>query len=177
MTTLEENLEKEQIIYQQYFNDNLLKNESKKKTSTILLICGIIIIVFEFVINLLLIGGIGLGLTFSECEEIDEKERKECEEEFRKKDKKLTIAVQFIMPCLIITCIILCLCFSYNKKIIIINCICIIIKLSLFIGYLINLQYTQDKNGFGLISFLFLPEITSDICLLVNEIVKFTIKN
>ena len=177
MTTLEDKIENEQIIYQQYFNNNLLKNESKKRTSTILLICGIIIIVFEFFINLLLIAGIGAGLTFAECEEIDEKERKECEEYFRNKSYKLDDAYQFFKPCLIITCIILCLCFSYNKKIIIINCICIIIKLSLFIGYLINLQYTQDKNGFGLISFLFLPEITSDICLLVNEIVKFTIKN
>ena len=32
MTTLEDKIEKEQIIYQQFFNDNLLKNESKKKT-------------------------------------------------------------------------------------------------------------------------------------------------
>ena len=113
---------------------------------------------------------------FSECEG-DGEEYEKCEEELSKQDKKLNDAIQLIMPCLIFTCIILCLCFSYNKKIIIINCICIIIKLSLFIGYLINLQYTQDENGFGLISFLFLPEIISDICLLVNEIVKFKIKN
>ena len=31
MTTLDEKLEEEQIIYQQHFNDNLLKIESKKK--------------------------------------------------------------------------------------------------------------------------------------------------
>ena len=31
MTTLEDKLEQEQIIYQQNFNDNLLNNESKKK--------------------------------------------------------------------------------------------------------------------------------------------------
>ena len=30
MTTLEEKLEKEQLIYQQNYNENLLKNESKK---------------------------------------------------------------------------------------------------------------------------------------------------
>ena len=177
MTTLEDKIENEQIIYQQYFNNNLLKNESKKRTSTILLICGIIIIVFEFFINLLLIAGIGAGLTFAECEEIDEKERKECEEYFRNKSYKLDDAYQFFKPCLIITCIILCLCFSYNKKIIIINCICIIIKLFLFIGYLNNLQYTWEGYNFLSLFIIFLPEITSDICLLANEKLKFTIKN
>ncbi len=173
MTTLEEKLEKEQLIYQQNYNENLLKNESKKKLSKFLLICGIIIIVFEFILNLLIIGGIGAGLTFSECEGYGEIKQK-CEEDLRKKDKKLSIALLFIIPCLFITCIFICLCFSYNKKIIIINCICIIIKLSLFIGYLINLQYTQDN--FGLISFLILPEISSDICFIMSEKLKLTIK-
>ena len=174
-TLLEEKLEKEQKIYQQNFNDNLLKYESKKKASKFPLICGIIIIVFEIFLNFVLIAGIGLGLTFSECEENDKKE--ECEEDYRKKDNGLNNAVRFILPCLVITCIILCLCFSYNKKIIIINCIFIIIKFFLFIGYLVNLLYTQDENGFVLILFLLLIEISSDICILANEKLKFTIKN
>ena len=175
MNTLDEKLEEEQIIYQQYYNDNLLKNESKKKTRKIFLICGIIIVVFEIFLNFVLIVGIGLGISFAECEDIDEKKREECKKDYRNKDKKYNNAVEFSDPCFVITCIILCLCFCYNKKIIIINCICIVIKLSLFIGYLINLQYTQ--NNFILIPILLLIEISSDICFLVNEKIKFTIKN
>ena len=176
MTTLEDKLEQEQIIYQQNFNDNLLNNKSKKKTSKILLICGIIIIVFEIILNFFIVVGRGIGLGFSECEG-DGEEYEKCEEELSKQDKKLNDAIQLIMPCLIFTCIILCLCFSYNKKIIIINCICIIIKLFLFIGYLNNLQYTWEGYNFLSLFIIFLPEITSDICLLANEKLKFTIKN
>jgi len=175
MTTLNEKLEEEQIIYQQHFNDNLLKNESKKKTRKIFLICGIIIIVLENFLNFLVIMGMALGITFTECEEFKDEKREECEKYLSKKGKRLDNALKLIKPFLVITCIILSLCFCYNKKIIIINCICIVIKLSLFIGYLINLQYTQ--NNFILIPILLLIEISSDICFLVNEKIKFTIKN
>ena len=125
----------------------------------------------------MLIAGIGAGLTFRECEGEKDTKREECENDIRKKSKKLDNAVEFIKLYFVITCIILCLCFSYNKKIIIINCICILVKLSLFIGYLINLILMDSDNDFIIISILLLIEISSDICFLVNEKIKFTIKN
>ena len=120
--------------------------------------------------------GMALGITFTECEEFKDEKREECEKYLSKKGKRLDNALKLIKPFLVITCIILSLCFCYNKKIIIINCICIVIKLSLLIGFLINLHIKEEDN-FVLILILILFEISSDICFLVNEKIKFTIKN
>ena len=178
MTTLEEKLEKEQLIYQQNYNDNLLKNESKKKTKVIFTICGFIILIFEIIFNVWLIIGMLLGLGISgECDDDDWEKRKECEEQYKKDERKYCLALYFFFPCLFFTCIIMCLYNSYNKKIIVTNFICIIIKFFLYIGYLINLTSIWTKVEFLLLFILIFPEITSDLCFIISGIIKYLDKN
>ena len=169
---LNENLEGNQIFYQQNY-DKLLKNENQSNLRKILLCFGITIIVIEFIYHffLLILKTLGIGYK-GNCDEEDPIIREECLEESSKEHEKLDNAVRLVLPCLILTCIILCFLLSNNKKIIIINCICIIIKLFLYIGYLIKLSKFWDDGKLSFFMVFISLEVVSDICLIIYELKK-----
>lgn len=169
---LKDNLKEYQIFYQQNY-DQILKNEKQSNFRKILLCFGITIVAFEIIFNffLLILNALGIGYK-GNCDEDDLIKRKECEEESSKEHKKLDDAVRIALPCLILTYIILCLTVSNNKKINIINCICIIIKLFLYIEYLIKLSKFWDDGKLSFFIFFISLEIVSDICLIIFELLK-----
>ena len=178
MDTLNENLGDNQIIYQQYFNDNLLVNEKKKRTIIkILLICGIILVAIEIILHILLIFGMCLGfINAGDCTDYEGERREECEEEFRNDEKNFDTALRFIMPCLILSCIIVCLILGNNKKISIINCILITLKFFLYICFLVNVSKLWTKDKYIPILICISLEIAPDLCLIIREILKIDLK-
>ena len=129
------------------------------------------------ILNFFLIIGVGLGLGISgECDYEDDEERRRCEEDSKKDDKKYENALGFVFPYIIISSITIFLGFSYNKKLIILNYFCILIKISLYIGYSIYLSKVMDDGG-GYIILIILPEIISDILFFMNGILKSNIKS
>ena len=174
---LNENFQQNQLIYQQNLNENFLKNEKKKKKTICLLICGIIFFSIEMILNFFLIIGLSIGIGFSgECDYEEYEDRKRCEEDYKKDEKKLNDALVFVLPYIIISSITIFLGISYNKKLIILNYFCILIKISLYIVYSICLSEVMDDGG-GYIILMILPEIISDILFFMNGILKSNIKS
>ena len=178
MNTLDGNLQENQLIYQQNFNENFLKNEKKKKYSMCLLVCGIVFSSIEAIIHFLIIIGLAMGIGFAgECDYEDEEKIKKCEKEAKIKEKKLGNALKFVIPILAISSIVIFLGVIYNKKFIILNFICILIKISLFIGYIIYIdKLWEDEDNSDYMFFMIFPEVISDIFFLVNAILICFIK-
>ena len=129
------------------------------------------------ILNFFLIIGLSIGIGLSgECDYDDDEERRRCEKEYKKDEKKLNDALGFVLPYIIISSITIFLGFSYNKKLIILNYFCILIKISLYIGYSIYLSKVMDDGG-GYIILIILPEIISDILFFMNGILKSNIKS
>ena len=171
------NFPQNQILYQPYLNENFLKNEKKKKNIMCLLISGIVLFSIEVLINFFVIVGVGIGLFISgECDYDNDEERRRCEEDYKKDDKKFDNAMKFVLPLIIISIITMILGFNYKKKLIILNIFCILIKISLFIGYIIYFSKLLDGED-GYMILMILPEIISDLLFFMHEILKCNIKN
>ena len=113
----------------------------------------------------MVIIGLILSLFVSaECDYEDEERKKRCEEEHKDDDKKFDDALKFALSFIIISSITIFLGISYNKKLIILSSFCLLIKISLLIGYIIYLSKLIDDDRY--ISLVILPEIISDIFFL-----------
>ena len=177
MYTLDGNLQENQLIYQQKFNENFLKNEKKKKYSMCLLVCGIVFSSIEAIIHFLIIIGLALGMSLSDCDYEDKEKIRECQKKAEIKGKKFENALKFVLPILAISSIVIFLGIVYNKKYVILNLICILIKISLFTGYIIYIvRLWEDKGNSGYMFYMIFPEVISDIFFFVNAILICFIK-
>ena len=174
MNTLDYNLQENQLI-DENFKKNFLKNEKIKKFSICLIICGIVFLTIEVIIHFLII--VRLAFRIGACDYDDREKRKECEEEEKIYEKKFNYALIFVLPLIAITSIVIVLGVIYNKRYIKLNFICILIKISLFIGYIILIcEILKDKGDSKYIFSLIFPEIIFDIFFLVNAILICFIK-
>ena len=137
----------------------------KKKYSICLLICGTVFSFIEAIIHFFIIIGLAIGIGFSgECDYDEEEKIKECEEETKIKEKKFGDALKFILPILAISSIVIFLGVFFNKKFVILNFICILIKISLFTGYIIYIdRLWEDEDNSRYLFFMIFPEVISDI--------------
>ncbi len=175
MNTLDGNLQENQLIYQQKFNENFLKNEKIKKFSICIIICGIVFLIIEVIIHFLII--FGLAFSIGACDYDDREKRKECDEEEKIYVKKFNYALIFVLPLIAITSIVIVLGVIYDKKYTKLNFICILIKISLFIGYIILIcEILKHEGDSKYIFSLIFPEIIFDIFFLVNAILICFIK-
>ena len=140
-----------------------------------LLICGIVFLTIEVIIHFLVI--LRLAFRIGACDYDDIEKRKECEEEEKINVKKFNYALIFVLPLIAITSIVIVLGVIYNKRYIKLNFICILIKISLFIGYIIIIcQILIDEDDSEYIFSLIFPEVISDIFFFVNAILICFIK-
>ena len=175
MNTLDGNLQENQLIYNENLKKNFLKNENIKKFSLCFLICGIVFLTIEVITHFFVV--VRLGFRIGACDYDDKEKRKKCDEEEKINEKKFEYALILVLPLIVITIIVIVLGLTFNKKNINLNFICILIKISLFIGYIILIcEILKDEGDSKYISSLIFPEIISDIFFLVNAILICFIK-
>ena len=175
MNTYQETLGYDQINYEQdiyYINSIKAKKKKNNTCSQFCLIFGLIFIVIQIGLNLLIIMGKGLSLSFADCE----REDKKCKEQYEKESKNYHKACDFTLPYFIITCIIIGLSIYRRKKIILIsiNFILIIFKITIFFYYIkyliISMEYDDSKNTYK--GFIIGLEIGGNLLVIISEIFK-----
>ena len=150
-------------------NNDLINYQNKlniqKKQNKKFLCYGIILIIMIFILNWFIrsINNLYLFYGFLDCDD----DKKCADEQYYGEQADIFLFFYFCA-----SCIILCLSLKSEKKIMlmILNFIWIIIKIGLIIGFLIKMNHLLH-NVIYIIIFL-LTEISSDICIIINEILK-----
>ena len=118
-----------------------------------------------------------MGFRIGACDYDDKEKRKKCDEEEKINEKKFEYALILVLPLIVITIIVIVLGFTFNKKNIKLNFICILIKISLFIGYIIYIdKLWEDEDNSVYMFIMIFPEVISDLFFLVNAILICFIK-